>query len=85
MPYLCVQIYFWRGSFSLGKVISWIKPVDKVGAQEILSHRAYSELIACKNIKTSTFNLPVMYKDDSMAIVKNLAKVLVYDTNYIDK
>mmetsp|Transcript_44229 Transcript_44229/g.44773 ORF Transcript_44229/g.44773 Transcript_44229/m.44773 type:complete len:175 (-) Transcript_44229:477-1001(-) len=64
---------------SLGKVISRIKPGDKIGVQERRSHGAYSKFVARKNTKTPTFNLPVMYKDDSVAIVNKPAGVLVYD------
>lgn len=67
---------FERPQASIGKASDRIAPGDVIGKQVRLSHGHYSKFIG---LSKPSFDLPVLYEDDHIAVVNKPAGVAVYD------
>lgn len=67
---------FDRPQASIGKASDRIVPGDVIGKQVRLSHGQYSKFIG---MSKPSFDLPVLYEDDHIAVANKPAGVAVYD------
>jgi len=67
---------FERPAASIGRVLDRVQPGDIIGVQNRLSHGIYSRYVG---LAKPSFDLPVLYEDDHVAIVHKPPGVAIYN------